>query len=78
MTVRSASTRTNSASAVLVVTATVMPVVMAPPPTSENGNTRDVLINLPSRQLEMDVTSEWHTFSDRSGTALKTTTVVSR
>jgi hypothetical protein len=78
LTGRNSATRTNTAQAVLHITATVVPVVIAPQPTLEDSSTRDRFISLPSHQLEIDVMSEWHALPDKAGAALKTTTVVSR
>ena len=67
----------NKGQAVLHITATVVPVTLAPPSSQESSTSRNLAIYLP-RQRDMEVTSESHSLQDKSGAVLETTTIVPR
>ncbi len=72
-----ATARSNTAQATLVITATIMPmgVVANARPAVSSG---DVLINLPSNHLQSEETVEWRMMPGRSDAALRTTTIVTQ
>src|SRR5271165_4041286 len=61
------TTRSNTAQAVLHITATVMPTVFAPQAIPKTTSSGDVVIYLPSTQHVTDVTSESHPLPDSAG-----------
>jgi len=68
----------NTAQTALAITATIMPVVVTPQPTSQSTSAKDLLIYLPSHPPQTEVTTEWRPLPENAGTLLKTITVVSR
>ena len=76
MIAQNGTTQSNTAQAVLHLTATVMPIVLAPKEIPKNTPSGDVVFYLPSTQHVRDVTIESHPLQDGVGAILKTTTVV--
>ncbi len=64
--------------AVLHITCTVMPIIVAPQVVAENSGTRNYLVYLPSLPPDVDVISESHPLQEKGGATLKTTTIVLR
>jgi hypothetical protein len=73
---RNAATRAYSGTAILNITATIMPIVLSPQRAAHDRHAQTLFIDLPSPHLEMDVTRESRAMPDKVGAALQTTTVV--
>ncbi len=72
------ASRGSTSQETLIVTATIMPigVVAGARPTVGGGS--EILIDVPSGQLQTEETWEWTILAGRSEAALKTTTIVAR
>lgn len=67
----------NTAQAVLHITATIVPVAMVPQQTTA-ASTSNSYMYISTRSLKMDVLSERHPYASRGSAVLETTTVVPR
>jgi hypothetical protein len=72
------STSTNTAQAVLHITATVVPVALVPQSSPENSNALRRSVYVPERPLDLEVISQSHPLQATPNAVLKTITVVPR